>query len=350
MKPNIFNSIINARPQSASVNIMGERCPLPTVQFDPFTPTSFEEFDRELKRRQQIQQQAVREAAMQKAERDKQKLFEQLSEQAVFSITYVPFVIAEVAWDYADTVLDMACIIRDRRTKPLGRTIKELRREYDRQRYRIINDKWRDSETENMLMFQDVLKDFFSKVYHECCEILEQTHGKLEDNTLMLVASVYVCRTVLKGLFMYTAAHEKCVSRILGYPIASILPTELQKLNNIIIEYAGDCRMPDSFAEKQKQFANELAEYINDTELDDSDKSTNKSKSKTSKIKKLTMEEMKDFVKNINEKFAQFEHDAEQNIEKGNKAAGVRARKVSLEIEKMLKQYRKSSVATKAEK
>ena len=37
--------------------------------------------------------------------------------------------------------------------------------------------------------------------------------------------------------------------------------------------------------------------------------------------------------------------DAQAQVENGNKAAGARARKVSLEIEKLLKQFRKESIA-----
>ena len=43
-----------------------------------------------------------------------------------------------------------------------------------------------------------------------------------------------------------------------------------------------------------------------------------------------------------------FLQEAQSQIEKGNKAAGVRARKASLELEKALKEFRKKSLdATK---
>ena len=42
--------------------------------------------------------------------------------------------------------------------------------------------------------------------------------------------------------------------------------------------------------------------------------------------------------------FYQFSKDANLQMEKGNKAAGTRARKVSLELEKLLKQFRKESL------
>lgn len=46
----------------------------------------------------------------------------------------------------------------------------------------------------------------------------------------------------------------------------------------------------------------------------------------------------------ISELFAQFSENAKLQIEKGNKAAGMRARKASLELEKLLKQFRKESL------
>ncbi|MDR1222152.1 MAG: histone H1 [Tannerella sp.] len=53
---------------------------------------------------------------------------------------------------------------------------------------------------------------------------------------------------------------------------------------------------------------------------------------------------MKNLVKQIEESFGAFAEDANAQIEKGNKAAGTRARKASVEIEKMLKEFRKKSL------
>jgi len=57
---------------------------------------------------------------------------------------------------------------------------------------------------------------------------------------------------------------------------------------------------------------------------------------------------MKDLVANLNQLFADFQKDAAAQVENGNKAAGARARKASLAIEKALKEFRKVSIdATK---
>lgn len=58
-------------------------------------------------------------------------------------------------------------------------------------------------------------------------------------------------------------------------------------------------------------------------------------------FKNMTME--KTFAQ-ISELFDQFSKDASLQVEKGNKAAGTRARKASLELEKLLKRFRKESL------
>ncbi|MGL4851529.1 MAG: histone H1 [Phocaeicola sp.] len=58
------------------------------------------------------------------------------------------------------------------------------------------------------------------------------------------------------------------------------------------------------------------------------------------------MNEVIEKIKELNETFFA---DAELQIEKSNKAAGTRARKASLELEKLMKEFRKASLeASKA--
>lgn len=54
---------------------------------------------------------------------------------------------------------------------------------------------------------------------------------------------------------------------------------------------------------------------------------------------------MNDLVTQIKAEFEVFVKDAETQVEKGNKAAGTRARKSSLNLEKMLKEFRKVSIS-----
>ena len=53
---------------------------------------------------------------------------------------------------------------------------------------------------------------------------------------------------------------------------------------------------------------------------------------------------MRELVNNIKEQIDLFEKNAEQQVEVGNKAAGARARKASLALGKLLKDFRKASI------
>ncbi|SEB01983.1 Histone H1-like protein Hc1 [Flavobacterium gillisiae] len=53
---------------------------------------------------------------------------------------------------------------------------------------------------------------------------------------------------------------------------------------------------------------------------------------------------MKDLIQKINAEFETFKTESQSLVEKGVKAAGPRARKATLELEKQLKEFRKVSV------
>ena len=53
---------------------------------------------------------------------------------------------------------------------------------------------------------------------------------------------------------------------------------------------------------------------------------------------------MDELLQKIQEAFDAFAKDAKLQEENGNKAAGTRARKTSLSIEKMMKEFRKTSL------
>jgi hypothetical protein len=58
---------------------------------------------------------------------------------------------------------------------------------------------------------------------------------------------------------------------------------------------------------------------------------------------------MKELIEKINTEFEALKADAGLQAESGNKAAGTRARKATLNLEKLLKEFRKASLdASKA--
>jgi hypothetical protein len=56
---------------------------------------------------------------------------------------------------------------------------------------------------------------------------------------------------------------------------------------------------------------------------------------------------MQNLVKQIEEQITAYNENVAVHVEKGNKAAGARARKATLELTKLFKEFRKQSVAMK---
>lgn len=54
---------------------------------------------------------------------------------------------------------------------------------------------------------------------------------------------------------------------------------------------------------------------------------------------------MKELIEQLDRKMEALLQNAKLQMEKGNKAAGLRARRISLDIEPLLKQFRKQSLA-----
>ena len=64
----------------------------------------------------------------------------------------------------------------------------------------------------------------------------------------------------------------------------------------------------------------------------------------TANYKLNTIQKMEELVSKIKAEFEALITDANLQIEKGNKAAGTRARKSTLDLEKLLKEFRKASL------
>lgn len=204
-----------------------------------------------------------------KAAEDKRLLREKLSEEEAFSITYVPFSIAEVAWDYVDSIFNFVQYMRLEETKKLCRSIRELRREYDRKRFKVIDDSMRQSEISNAILFQEELKDFFGAMHKKFNDSMRVSFPDLDYDHVMMLSAVYGCDTVLDALFHYAALQQYKVSAILGYEIAPILPQELKTLRSCVSKFYGSYTPSDKTLNGSWQWVEELVQYMNDISINE---------------------------------------------------------------------------------
>lgn len=207
---------------------------------------------------------------------EKIKLSKILDRDSLFRFAYVPFVIARLVWDYTDTLLDLSALMKLRETRPLCRAIRELRRDYDRFRARYIDEAHKESEEENMLVFEDGVSDITKLLLTNIRIDLKSEYPDLRPEFVDFLVAVYQCEITLLSLLRYTEKQTEKVERLVGHKIGKILPSELRRLSILVPQFVGDKPISDRFR-KQKQtyvetFATQMALIeLDGTALDDTE-------------------------------------------------------------------------------
>ncbi len=163
-----------------------------------------------------------------------------LTKDELFRVAYMPFVMAQVVWDYADTLCDLSVIARESRLKRLCRAVKGLRREYDRGRAPFIDSAAQAKEEEHMIAFQEAHRDFFAKLRLAVTERIHTSHGVLDPDRETLVAACcmgVLCHRALRKLVAWADA---LIERKCGRASHSIMPDQMRQLGTLLPEFAGD--------------------------------------------------------------------------------------------------------------
>lgn len=190
------------------------------------------------------------------------QLSELLDREALFRFAYVPFVIAELVWDYADTIRNLTVILRIRELRKLNRAVSELHREYDRRRARFIDGHHHASEQENMLVFEDGVKSIFRLYITNLRCDLRREYPDLAEGYIDLLEATYQCLLLLRSLYAYTDDQMLKIQRRLKRQIGRILPPELYALEHLIVAYIGDKPISSQFRTQQKTYVKTISNQI----------------------------------------------------------------------------------------
>ncbi len=205
---------------------------------------------------------------IEREEAEKLKLSKILDRDTLFRFAYVPFVIAELAWDYADTVLTLSAMMKTG-AKKLCRAVRELRREYERERARFIDQAHKDSEVENMYVFEDGVKDIYTQMLVNVRCDLNSEYPSLDKDSVDLLTAVYQCDITLQSLILYTQQQTSKIERIVGHRIGKILPAQVYQLARLMPEFVGDKPASERFNKLKKQYEKTFATQIALIELND---------------------------------------------------------------------------------
>lgn len=195
-------------------------------------------------------------------ESEKEALAKQLGDDNLFRFGYVPFVISELAWDYADTVIDLTVIMKLNKVKPLCRAVKNLRADYLRLHNAHIDKQHHESEKRNMIVFEEGVKQIFNLyIVNLKCD-LKSEYPELSSDSIEYLTAIYQCWIVIKSLLLYASRQTEKVAKIVGHPIGDIIPIQVRKLADLILAFTGDSPVSKRFEKTQETYIQTLATQI----------------------------------------------------------------------------------------
>lgn len=149
--------------------------------------------------------------------------------------------LGSLVWDYADTVLNYAAMLRISETKKLSRSVRELKADYDRFRHGLISNSYMQKEADIGLTLEELCGEHFRKLHFGLKNEIGRYH--LDTNYVYLVESVQQCLTLIDTMKLYAYDCDRQIGDIGSH---SILPDHFISLSGLIAEFAGDAYDPNS--------------------------------------------------------------------------------------------------------
>lgn len=197
------------------------------------------------------------------------KIKSTLTRDELLRFGYVPFVVARLVWDYADTIIDICIQMRLAETKQLSRTVRKLKTEYDRTRLPYIDKQREDNEECGMLIIEEAVKSNANLYYADLKCQVQHEYPELYTDYRYLIFAVYQCRLLLKALLAYAEKQRAHIAEKMGWNIKSVLPHAIKVLEPIIIEFTGDKRLSQEWDKTEEAFVEAVATQIGLIQLTD---------------------------------------------------------------------------------
>lgn len=165
--------------------------------------------------------------------RPRKRTLDDVPQRELFLRAVKIFIAASLAWDYAETALDLAAQRRLYDTKKLCREIRALRADYDRTRAQDLDREHIENETDLGLLFERVHKPVFDRLFHSLMNEV-RADGRLSVEDALLAEAVLAALTTLDALSAYAGECDAFVRDY--YPSAphSMLPEHLIRLRRAL--------------------------------------------------------------------------------------------------------------------
>lgn len=199
------------------------------------------------------------------------RLIDEMPEDVMMVWAWKLYTIMNLTWSYIDTILNLCIQQRIKDTKPLVRTIRDIRHRYDQFRQHSIDSEHEAKETYNAEVFEEQFSADFDRLFNGL--EMEVNRLDLTPGHRMLVIATQQALTLMDAVKIYA---RLCDREIKANGIwtcdCALLQDEFLQLYPLIPQFAGDCYRPDLTARQTtaRILANRL-QSIN-IKLNDTDK------------------------------------------------------------------------------
>lgn len=156
-----------------------------------------------------------------------------------FRIAYLPFVFFDAIWDYIETLMDIARILRIRETRSLCRALQTIRDDYDREQIKMIDKVEREKTSQHAQQFIDEsepLKWSYKVIHSE----YRRKYPDLSPDWVMLIAQADLICGLFAALIKYAEHFDKMIEEKAGRKLHSLLPDEIRRMQILIPQFLGN--------------------------------------------------------------------------------------------------------------
>lgn len=178
----------------------------------------------------------------------KRRTKEDLPQDILAQMVAKTCVLGALAWDYADTVVKLASVMRIEKTRGLSRAVKALYDEYRWMRHNVIDSGHAEKEKELAELFEEINAKAFSRLCQGLRLEIGRNTGLNEDYTT-LVCAVQMAMTVIDTMRLHDAECSRWMESQ-GVAGLTVIPGQYDRLAILLPEFAGDCYDPKSEARR----------------------------------------------------------------------------------------------------
>lgn len=168
------------------------------------------------------------------------RIGERLPRELLFRFSYVPFVIARLVWDRADTILDFACALSMSGAKKLSRAVRNLKADFDHSRADLIGYESQGHEEVNALGFDHDTAPLTHCLVVGLRRSIKASYPQLEPDYVYYLTAVHLCSALHTACIRYEQYQRRQVADVLRAPVGCILPKSFLALGPLIPQFAGD--------------------------------------------------------------------------------------------------------------